>query len=479
MAITITDWNDLDNVRNDLSADYVLANDLDTNTTGYSSVASSSANGGNGFDPIGNTSNGFTGSFDGQENTISDLFIDRPGADDVSLFGYAGSTGEISNIGVKNVDLNADSSVGGLVGENRDAKISNSYSTGNVGGSTDIGGLVGENVGGIISESYSTVDVSSDNDNVGGLVGEIRSGEISKSYSTGNVNGDADCGGLVGELDSNGKIFNSYSTGNVSGNFDVGGLVGVSSGTVTDSYWDTETSGQSSSAGGTGLTTSEMTGASAPSNMTGFDFSSVWTTTDSYPELSVFSDAFIPTGILGTVYVLVTYEGPDSASFGDAALTIENTTKGNVLFDETSDRGGRSSYETGDSQLYIVSETAPDGGNLTGDTIEVTLEVNSSDTDGRFRLSFGNTLEGDHLHDPNPGIIEQFDGSTETPSNCDLIINGNTVATDIGSGTFQTVVDISDQMDKNAWNEYRVTSDSTGHILAIPYVEGYRYVGAE
>jgi hypothetical protein len=57
----------------------------------------------------------------------------------------------------------------------------------------------------------------------------------------------------------------------------VGGLVGLeSSTTVTDAYWDTETTGQDSSDGGTGLTTTEMTGSDAQGNMAGFNFGNTW-----------------------------------------------------------------------------------------------------------------------------------------------------------------------------------------------------------
>jgi hypothetical protein len=38
----------------------------------------------------------------------------------------------------------------------------------------------------------------------------------------------------------------------------VGGLVGVNIGTISNSFWDTETSGQSTSDGGTGKNTTEM-----------------------------------------------------------------------------------------------------------------------------------------------------------------------------------------------------------------------------
>ncbi len=58
------------------------------------------------------------------------------------------------------------------------------------------------------------------------------------------------------------------STGTVNGNASVGGLVGNNydvlggMGSTTSSFWDIETSGQASSAGGTGKTTAEMQTAS-------------------------------------------------------------------------------------------------------------------------------------------------------------------------------------------------------------------------
>jgi hypothetical protein len=55
-----------------------------------------------------------------------------------------------------------------------------------------------------------------------------------------------------------GSVSNSYSTGSVSGNSRVGGLVGSNAGTVSNSFWDIETSGQATSDGGTGKTTAEM-----------------------------------------------------------------------------------------------------------------------------------------------------------------------------------------------------------------------------
>jgi hypothetical protein len=223
-----------------------------------------------GFNPVGTwdwrqANSDFTGSFDGQNHTISNLSINRLYDDDVGLFGAIGAGGEVKNVGVINVNMTGADYVGGLAGANY-GTVSNSYSTGNVTGeSTFIGGLIGENHGdddeGTVLNSYSTVNVTGES-NVGGLIGENHKGTVSNSYSTGNVTGESMVGGLVGS------------------NWD---------GTVSNSYWDRDSTGQSSSAflpDSNGLTTSEMQGLSASSNMNTFDFTSTWSTvTGDYPEL--------------------------------------------------------------------------------------------------------------------------------------------------------------------------------------------------
>jgi The GLUG motif len=72
------------------------------------------------------------------------------------------------------------------------------------------------------------------------------------------VTGDDNVGGLLGKNDNTGTVGSSYSTSNVTGNLHVGGLVGRNQGSVSNSFWDTQTSGWGSSAGGTGKTTAQM-----------------------------------------------------------------------------------------------------------------------------------------------------------------------------------------------------------------------------
>jgi hypothetical protein len=82
---------------------------------------------------------------------------------------------------------------------------------------------------------------------------------VTHSYSTGAVSGTGICiGGVLGA--NGGNLTQCYSAGAVKGNPDVGGLVGSRNSTmnVTACFWDTQTSGQTRSAGGTGKTTAEM-----------------------------------------------------------------------------------------------------------------------------------------------------------------------------------------------------------------------------
>jgi hypothetical protein len=220
---------------------------------------------------IGNGTQGFTGVFDGNNHKVWDFTWNSTSRNRIGLFGYLDTGGEIKNLGMENVDINAvnGGSIGGLAGDNS-GTITNCYSTGRVSGGDSVGGLVGS--GGTITGCYSTANVSGGN-YVGGLGG--RGGTTTNCYSTGSVSGASYVGGLIGDNGS-GTIGNSYSTGRVLGSDRVGGLVGWNEycewlcfpdgfcwedcgyGTITASFWDIETSEQSTSAGGTPKTTAEM-----------------------------------------------------------------------------------------------------------------------------------------------------------------------------------------------------------------------------
>ncbi|MGM0404860.1 MAG: GLUG motif-containing protein [Thermoplasmatota archaeon] len=288
----IADWTHLFNIRENMTAHFNMINDLDETTEGYDEIVDTTE----GWDPIGgwDSSEGytyFTGSFDGQNKNISDLFINRPTESFVGLFGYVDG-GAILNVTLKNINITGDDRTGSLIGRNDFGSVYNSSASGKVAGGYVVGGLVAMNQG-TIKQSFASVDVVSESSQTsseaGGLVGANHD-TIKDCYATGNVTGNKErVGGLAGN--NGASITSSYSIGKVSGDSArVGGHIGYDYGTVTDSYWDVFTSNHFFSAAGTGLPTADMTGNSAKENMTGFDFTNIWNIFDngthvSYPYL--------------------------------------------------------------------------------------------------------------------------------------------------------------------------------------------------
>lgn len=243
----------------DLAGNYALGADIDASAT-------SGWNGGAGFAPVGTLPSGFTGVFDGLGRTITGLSINRTGTPYVALFGYV--TGTLRNVGMVNSSISGDYAVGTLAGRS-DSTVNYCYADG---GSVTAqlhaaGGLLGLSAG-ATSDSYANVSVSGlssggSSTGIGGLIGTGLTGfSVSNSYATGNVSGGTDVGGLVGQPGS-GTISNSYATGTVNGPGNVGGLAGSrgdgsQAATITNSYWDTTTSGLAGSYGGTAKTSAEM-----------------------------------------------------------------------------------------------------------------------------------------------------------------------------------------------------------------------------
>ncbi len=190
-----------------------------------------------GWSPIGNYETDFTGKYNGDNHSISGLFINGNGYK-MGLFGRINSSNtEIKNLGLISATVSGVHYIGVLVGENVYGTIRNCYCTGTVNGEelTGGGGLAGESIFGIITDCYSTVTVNGYS-MIGGLVGYTYEGTINNSYSTGNVTGsNFYIGGLVGK-NFNGSISNSYSTGTVTAAGYMGGLVGYNFGLISNCY---------------------------------------------------------------------------------------------------------------------------------------------------------------------------------------------------------------------------------------------------
>jgi len=281
---------------------------------------------GKGFSPIGNNSTKFTGgSYDGQGYIISGLFINRPTTSYQAMFGVTNNGSVIKNITLTEVNITASGYVSALVANTLHSTdvIDNCHVAGNIGGGSYIGGLVGRQYAGLISNSSSACSITASADNVGGLVGGIvrYQSKISNSYATGNIISTSttfkyyygglagynrgtitnsyatvsiDCnnvvgivGGFIGEngdIDEvEGIATNCYSTGSITNprSSSIGGFIGNNNDpdNVTNCFWDTETSGRNTSAGGTGKTTAQM---KTKSTYTGWNFSSIWAISNIY-----------------------------------------------------------------------------------------------------------------------------------------------------------------------------------------------------
>lgn len=241
----IEDWYDLNQIRNDLDSHYVLANDLDKDSDGYDELIKDNSDG---WQPIGSAKhNSFSGTFDGNGSSISDLYIiDR--SRNTGFFDRIVDKGDVKNVEILNSVVEGKSNVGILAGSNN-GHITNVSISGNVSGDNGIGGLVGYNdEHGIIKNTNTEVKVLNTSINTGGLVGRCF-GKINNSYSQGEVQGTENVGGLIGFNDDGTILTDSYSNVSVQGSTNIGGLIGINGGDVRRTYTISEVHGTENTGG--------------------------------------------------------------------------------------------------------------------------------------------------------------------------------------------------------------------------------------
>lgn len=188
------------------------------------------------------------------------------------LIGYSES-GQVLNCRASGSVSGGKDGMGGFVGVQLAGKIFGCVSTGNVSAiaaANNIGGFAGALWSTLVDNCAGKGDVvcqgGSGTRSIGGFSGVQDAGGVTNCYSTGSVNGglsSMNVGGFTGYLGNNwGSIVKCFSTGAVSGTTNVGGLIGYNAQcTVTTCFWDTQSSGQTTSAGGKGKTTADMRSA--------------------------------------------------------------------------------------------------------------------------------------------------------------------------------------------------------------------------
>ena len=219
---------------------------------------------------IGTNTNPFTGTFNGNNKTISGLYFNDSGKDDVGLFGCVGTNGTVKDVTLADSYVSGKSYVGGICGSNMGGTLQGCHNTGTVSGNSWVGGVCGYNggrngsptiqkcdnsgtvsgnswVGGVcgsnsgtLQESYNTGEVSGTTQNVGGVCGyNFESGILQGCYNNGNVTGTGNCvGGVCGQNNSSSTVKGCYNTGEVIGNNPVGSVCGWNGGaTVEKCYY--------------------------------------------------------------------------------------------------------------------------------------------------------------------------------------------------------------------------------------------------
>ena len=180
------------------------------------------------------------------------------------LAGYAmGSTIEFIEV---NGEVNRAMSTGGLLGFASGGSVQAIVADVSIQGGDRTGGLIGQTQGNTTIYYASTRGSVQGTSSVGGLVGCHSQALLSDIYSWAVVNDTSNVGGAVGSMagtsSTRAYIYRCFSVGAVTGDASLGGFVGgsasTSHNTVGDGYWDTETSGLTHSAPGSGQPTAAM-----------------------------------------------------------------------------------------------------------------------------------------------------------------------------------------------------------------------------
>ena len=185
-------------VENSFSGNFRLDNDIVLTSQYWSPIG-------------GNDMDAFSGVFDGNGHTISNVDIAFPAFTYEGLFGTV--SGTIQNLNVSG-NISDAYTAGILAGYLNSAAVTCCSASGSITGQKDVGGLVGYSCNSEISNAYSRTDVentsTNEEDGCGGLVGDLyaytntsrgqANSLIIECYATGKIKKDtaSGLGGIVG-----------------------------------------------------------------------------------------------------------------------------------------------------------------------------------------------------------------------------------------------------------------------------------------
>ena len=185
-----------------------LLNDIDLSSICSASIGS--------WEPIGTSTNRFSGTFVGNNNTIDKLYIDSSN-DRQGLFGSIYGA-DISGIVIGiNSSVKGNKYVGGIVGHSKNSEVSNCGNNAKIEASDGTaGGIAGCSIdGNDINNCYNKGVVIVSQQEAGGIIGYNRLATVKYCYNTGYIKGEFYIGGIVGSGAAETKIYNSYNSGKV------------------------------------------------------------------------------------------------------------------------------------------------------------------------------------------------------------------------------------------------------------------------
>lgn len=218
----------------DLSTNCILMTDIDLSGVDWEPVA------------FGDYNTYYTGTFDGNGHTISNLTITKENLswdDDCGMFGLVGANATIKNLTLENVSLNTSVDearfpmlgIGALAGANQ-GTISNCNVSGNISTNSEmyhVGGIVGRMDSGVIQYCHSSASIQGGNSTyVGGVLGgEYATASVIKGCSfSGSITSDRAVGGIAGYCRFLNDMIGCYSVGELSNlsttAYRTGGVVG-------------------------------------------------------------------------------------------------------------------------------------------------------------------------------------------------------------------------------------------------------------
>lgn len=194
------------------------------------------------FNPIGDSINSFRGNFNGGGHAIANYSFSDTTKNNIGFFGYT-NLATIQRLGISNINICAKDTVGGLVANADRTKIGGCFVYGYIKGKNSVGGLVGVGTGATSAIDTSFTNTSIDaQTNVGGLVGNHSGGRINNSYSNSEIYSSTTAnnyvGGIIGRASSS-NLTNVYSACKIirnGSNTNFGKIKGNNSGSNTNCY---------------------------------------------------------------------------------------------------------------------------------------------------------------------------------------------------------------------------------------------------